>query len=472
MSNQTEYDNNDNNLDSKGSSVNILLCIVIAALILVVIYDNVWGGKKIRTAFESIKKSVSSTFKNENALAVKSIDIEADSRASFAVIGKNIVQCTKDGIKFYNSSFESKWGDTFTMTSPIMTTEGEYIAVAELLGKNVRVYNTEGLVYNIQSDYSISRISLNSNGYVSIITKADDGYRVYVYNSSGNKITERVDQVTGYFPIASDVSDDNRVLVISYVDSTDILLNSRILFFYINENESKNWTNGMYNGVEKPGEIFPEVAFMGNNNLVAAGDSSVFSCNTENGKEEWSYVFTNNIEKLSLKNKNYIVYICGDEKKDFEGIERGTIQCLDLDGNVKDLGKFGSNMTYLNCFSNEIILGENHNFYCINYAGKLIWEHTASQDINDIIPLDKKDTTLYITNINAQIMEMSREEEKDDEENDEEENKQQNNDKGSQPDDLNEENSQPESQDSRNENTENNNENNPDEAVNNGTNET
>ena len=92
------------------------------------------------------------------------------------------------------------------MTSPTLVQEGDFVAVGDMGGKTVRVYNKEGMVYDLQAEGSPVQFALNETGYLSLITKNDSSYRICVYNRKGKLLKERVEESKGIYPLSSDVS--------------------------------------------------------------------------------------------------------------------------------------------------------------------------------------------------------------------------------------------------------------------------
>lgn len=163
-----------------GLAVVLVLCIGCGLVYL----DTAYGSGKIRSLF--VKSSVTQNAGNASAGVLAEIPLDAGSSASFAVFDEAFLLCTKDGAKYYNSVGDQKWNDTFNMTTPTVIQEGSFMAVGDLGGKNVRVYDESGLLYNVQLEGNLSQFALNQNGYLSLLEKKDSGYEVKIYNSKGH----------------------------------------------------------------------------------------------------------------------------------------------------------------------------------------------------------------------------------------------------------------------------------------------
>ena len=296
---------------------------------------------------------------------------------------------------------KEKWNDTFTMTSPYISTEGEFIAVADIMGRTAKMYNSKGKVYEISLDAPIVKIALNKNGFMGVIMNSSGNYIIKIINSSGNVVTERVEATANIFPTGLDISEDDKSFSISYVDTTDISAISKIVFFYIGETEG-DYIDGMFSGITKQNEYIVYLYYMENNTLVAVSDKSVIAMDST-GKEIWTYSLPNKLDWVSFSARTYIALGCGEEMESADGYKNGTVIFLNLQG--KEIGTFESDneITYLEAYSDGTVVGNSKKFTMVKKSGSVIWEHSATQDINDIIPI-KGNNVLYITNNYAQYV--------------------------------------------------------------------
>lgn len=334
--------------------------------------------------------------------------LEADSRAKFKVFGKSFIQVTKDGAKYFNQIDDQKWNDTYTMTSPVVVSEGGYTAVAEMMGRSVRVYNDAGLLYTVSTSGSVVRAALNENGYLSLILfqSATASYKIEVYSTSGTLRLERAEQDANVYPLAADVSDDNRVLAVSYLDGDDVEVISKISFFYVNETDGVNYDNAMFAAADRPGELIPEIRFMKDNLLVAVSDVTVFGV-TKDGNEVFSIPLTNEIAAVGLDNKDTVTLAYGQIMSGSEGKQVGDVEWYNLKGNLNGSFSAGAAVTYLRSANGVTVVGANRDYYGLTKSGKLLWSYKATQDIEDILALDDGGTVLLVTKTQAEVVNMN-----------------------------------------------------------------
>lgn len=400
-------DNNNKNKKKKPFFIFLIFIIIIVGCVFA--YDKYYGNGIVKTIImnyiNNVKEEIpNEAEKEENIKTAKKEDymtFSSDSKSSFKVYGEGFIHCTKDGIKYYSEMGKEKWNDTFTMTSPYISTEGEFIAVADIMGRTAKMYNSKGKVYEISLDAPIVKIALNKNGFMGVIMNSSGNYIIKIINSLGNVVTERVEATANIFPTGLDISEDDKSFSISYVDTTDISAISKIVFFYIGETEG-DYIDGMFSGITKQNEYIVYLYYMENNTLVAVSDKSVIAMDSI-GKEIWTYSLPNKLDWVSFSARTYIALGCGEEMESADGYKNGTVIFLNLQG--KEIGTFESDneITYLEAYSDGTVVGNSKKFTMVKKSGSVIWEHSATQDINDIIPI-KGNNVLYITNNYAQYV--------------------------------------------------------------------
>ena len=356
--------------------------------------------EKVFNLAEHIKEKAQTVVTSENKTGIK---IESGSKTTFIGFGNNYLYCTKDGVKYFDSGQNQKWNSTYTMASPSVVNNGSYTAVAEAQGRSVKVYSEVGELYSVSSEGIIMQVSVNRIGSIGLILKTDSGYKVQLYDENGNLIMERFDEDEGVYPIAVDISADKKVLAVSYLDTTDIEMVSKILFFYTSREDTKNTEAGeFFASVEKVGEIVPAIKYMNNGIFMAVGDKSVFTMDST-GKEVWNDEIYNKIDKITFSGE-YLVMAMGEPLPDKDGAQNGTVRILSTTGKKSNDYVFSKTVTYLKAYKNGIVIGNNRDFTALNYNGKLLWEHTATQDVKDIILMSSSGSVLYVTNNSADII--------------------------------------------------------------------
>lgn len=333
------------------------------------------------------------------------IEIGSNSKSCFATFGKQFLMCTKDGVKFFAGMGDQKWNDTFTMTNPFLVQEGSFVAVGDIGGRMVRVYNQSGLQSSIQTEGVLVFLAMNTNGYLATITKEKNAYKVMIYKEDGTELKGRIEETEGVYPLAVDISDDNRVFAISYLDSSDMQPIGRILYFYINSTEGEEYTDSMFAAMEKEDEIIPIISFMEEGILAAISDHGIYGVNCE-GKEIWKKELTNYLEFTQISKQNITVAL-GKELPNKEGCSKGTVLWIGTNGKEKGQFQKENSISFLRNSNGGTIIGNRKEFYGVDEHGKIFWQYTATGDVYDMQIMEKEQKVLYVNKNNAEILDMN-----------------------------------------------------------------
>lgn len=355
----------------------------------------------------SAEKASGNTSKKDSG--VQLMTFESDSHSKFVQCGGGFYYFTNDGVKFYQSAYTQKWNDTYTLSNITTVSSGEYAAVYEMLGRNLRVYSTNGSAYTVQADGLITHCELNPLGYSTVILNCDDGYKVQVYGADGTLLLERFDQDKGVYPVSSALSDDGKVLAVTYVDTSDVSLISRVMLFYTSKDDSRQTDTGdFFAAVEKDDCVIPLIKYNSKGYFMALSDKSVFAVDVS-GKEIWSTDLTNKAEKAAVLSGGEIAVSLGDQLAGKDGYPYGTLLIIGSGGKTQAKFETGQSITYLNADDNGIIIGNGKDFTCLNNQGKVLWTYDATQDISCIIPFDSSGRkVLVVTYDDARIIDMKK----------------------------------------------------------------
>ena len=397
---------------NKGMTVLLVVLIFVCALAGALYIDTFHGSGRaaqfVTSVFQELGRTGDSGTQGQTQSAYSEKDsmvLNESTRAMVATADKQFFMATKDGMRFFAGMGEQKWSDTFNMITPQMVQEGNYVAAGEMGGKNIRVYDKNGLCYLVQTNGTIMQFALNANGYLSVITKENSAYRIQVYNGQGTLLKGRVEESDGVYPLCSDVSGDNRAFVVSYVDTTDIEPIARVLFFYINAQDSESYTDSMFAAVEKTDEVITALGYMKNGVVAAISDSNIYGFDVE-GREVWRYALDNTLSHATLANDEHIVIALSDGALNAEGREKGLVCILDTAGREVATYATGSAVTYLKATSKGIMVGNDSIYTGLRYNGRMVWSCRISGEVADVIPMESISHTMIVTSGLAVTAEM------------------------------------------------------------------
>ena len=123
---------------------------------------------------------------------LSSIDIEPDEDVSIFAYDKYVVILNDNKLNIYNTSGKKAETIDLNISNPAFTSNGKYLAVAEK-GKQ-KLYLISGTKQKWSADIegTISKVSVNENGYVSVICSGTT-YKsvIIVFDQNGNQLINR-----------------------------------------------------------------------------------------------------------------------------------------------------------------------------------------------------------------------------------------------------------------------------------------
>lgn len=322
-----------------------------------------------------------------------SVAYDANSKAAFYTYAKKdgFFYATKDGISFINADGSEAMSRTYNIASPVMIGEGSVVAVLEKGGNSIYVYNSEGEMYQVTLPFPILNCSINQTGYVSAILKKDDNYMINVFNNKGILQSEGSLVYKNKIPIATDVSNDGRILAICFLDSSNVEINSFVNFYYLNAGEASEYQNedGLFAvSGDNSDQIIGIIKFMDNNALVTVSDKEIAVYEPEKKPVKKAVLpLYNKISAVSFGDTNYFALAYGDKiaNQPSENSEKeGMVGIYDL--SLNKTGEFlaDGKVNYLYCGLNSVIIGEDRNFSAVTNGGSLIWKYTSLQDTKQV----------------------------------------------------------------------------------------
>lgn len=300
--------------------------------------------------------------------------------------------------------------DNFSLENPYVVTSYNKLAIGDKNSKVVRVYSNEGHMYTQNAANNILGFTINKNGFLVVILKNDINYQIEVYNNNGENVYSIKDiSFNEGVPVGVSISEDNKVLAVSYVKTIGATVDSNIVFYSVEE-------NNIFGGVVKQNQIVGIIKFIDNSNIVFISDKEIFviKCNSaktaEQVKEIYKKPLNNVLKEVSfLDGVGYVVCYGQPIIKSEDAIESNTVVFYNQSGG--EIGKYykkDKNITGISSNKFGAILQEARLFTAIDTSGKKLWEYQATQDIKDVIFYDSDNKALIVTNDKIKIVKIDK----------------------------------------------------------------
>lgn len=325
---------------------------------------------------------------------------EANPSVKFTSYKSKVIRYSNDGVSLLDDKFQAEWSQGFNMQKPMVDVCGDYIAVADTKGDCVYLFNGSGLVKKINVTYTVEQVRVTSKG--SVVTVLGDKDRKYLkyYDKEGELIAEGMVQLkkTGY-PMNIDVSDDGRLLVVSYLYVSNGIMKSNVVFYNF-DNMGQTQLDKIVASYEYESTVIPEIRFFGNEQIVAVGDNAVY---IYEGREKpglkKTIKFSEELESVFFDNDKFglTFNLSGDEYPYRTEVYRA---------NGTRIGNFKMDATYDTiCFSGQNVLAYNDiDCKLFSMSGAVKFSYTFDTRIYLIQPVNGRDRFVLVTSDAAKVI--------------------------------------------------------------------
>jgi hypothetical protein len=295
--------------------------------------------------------------------------------------GKYIISYSNEGIKLMDYDGNTFWTQAYTMNAPKLLIKEDYIAVGDIKGRNIYLFNQQGFINKMYSNYPIINFELNESGFIGYIEEFQNKHFIYLYDRNGQYANGETSFERDGYPLDIALSKDGTKLITSYF-YTDGQRSETRMAFYNYSRLGQNYVQNLAGFIKKEEAIVPAISFFDNDTIGAFGDTGVYIYKMEQTPREHKDIL------LDKEIKSIII------EEDFMGLvhKKEDNQYYELDL-YTHLGKKTQETSvdimykYIEHSKDEIIFFNEWESKIYSSKGKLKWEHTFDFAIQQIIPL-------------------------------------------------------------------------------------
>lgn len=361
----------------------VLILIIITMFVLTCIYFNninfrKWCDENI------IDKEISQT-------NVKNITISKDENVQVFAYDKYICVLRKKTLEFYNRIGKKENTIEVDITNAEFSASGRYLAISEKNGQKFYLISGKEKIYENEIEGNISQISVNRNGYLSVVI-SNTSYKsvVDVFDKDGKEIfrtnlrTARVVDVS--------VSQDSKYLAIAEVDLSGIIIKSSIQIVSM-ELAQTNPEDAFVNKYEASvGKLIMNIKYQEKNNLICMYNDSI-DILFENENKEFIKYEEKKLAFVTIELNNRIILV--EENSSGEYTSDTYMNILNPQ-NGKAKKYITSNVAKSIITSeNKIAINFGTELHIINIEGILIKKYKSNAEINNVVMTDNLAAIVY-----------------------------------------------------------------------------
>ena len=174
-----------------------------------------------------IDKNILKKIVDEESSSVSQIELNQDMNPFIFAYDKYINVLSKNVLNQYNKYGTQVGKINVNISVPVYDTNDKYLALADLNGQKIYMISGSTILWEQNLEGNISKVSINKNGYVSVVVTGTTYKTVIVVIDPEGKILFRYFLSNSYVPTIS-ISNNNKYLAIGEIDYKGTIISSTV----------------------------------------------------------------------------------------------------------------------------------------------------------------------------------------------------------------------------------------------------
>lgn len=355
----------------------IITAIVSILLIILIILTCVYIANKSFRDF--IDKYV--LMKNVTENNVTSISLDESESYNVYAYDKYICVFNKNTLVAYNSSGKKEYELTVEISNPLIDTNNRFLLMAEKEKQKIYLISGNSIVWEKELEGNISRVSVNKNGYVSVILTGTS-YKsiIQTFDSTGKEMFKTY--LSSSIAMDSDISYDNKYLSFAEISTNGTLVQSMIKTISIQKAQVTP-PESIVSTITSPSDsAVINLKYQEGNRLICMYDNAIYCIQNEKNEELINLKEDNKVSFADIELTNYAFRII--EKSALLSTD-SIIEIVSVSNKKQSLYTLDSVVKEVYAYDNSIALNLGSEVHFIGTNGWLIKKYTSSQEVRKIV---------------------------------------------------------------------------------------
>ncbi len=320
--------------------------------------------------------------------------------------GQDVVKFSKDGISLVDRKEKAVWAETFDLDNPTAHTCGDYIAVADLQGNDVFLFNKKGKVSSTAVPYPISAIQVAEQGVFAVMMENHQDNYIQLYSRKGELLVEIKTSIeeNGH-PLSMALAPDGKRMIVSAVIIDGMKAKNKVSAYYFGR-RGKNAEDPVVWSRVFEDEMIPQVIFMNNRTVSLIGDSAtyLYSMGRKPGRRPKAVIeFDTEINSV-FTNETYLGYICKNE--DASESAGARLEVYNISGSRIVSKPMDLSYNRIRFDGNEIIAVGDYDCTILSIKGKEKFHGVFEDSLTDVIPTGKKRQYMILSDKGTSVIKL------------------------------------------------------------------
>ena len=372
------FNKNENRTFNKKRIAGLIILLVIIVIFIVgyILYAT---NEEFRTFMDMnvLRKEI--TENNLNSIVLEDYD-----KSNIYAYSNKIAVLKDNKLSLYTASGRQEGQLEVQISTPITYSNGRYFMIAQQDSSKAYLIRDNEIVWEKDLEGNISRVSVNSAGYSSIILTGT-AYKtvIVVFDNQGNELFK---YMSSTITVDSAISEDNQYLSFAEVNISGTFVQSNIKTLSIEKAKTSPNEANVFTYNADSNSLILNIKYQNNNKLVCMYDDSVHVIkNNEDTKV--ADINSSGMTFYSIELNNHLV---GTVESTSGLLDTQTsVQIINMDNQNQSTYNFNGVTKELYSYGNKIALNLGSEVHFIETNGWLIKKYTSSQEIRKIVITDE-----------------------------------------------------------------------------------
>lgn len=318
--------------------------------------------------------------------------------SSYDMFKERVIKYSKDGITLLDEKGEGSWSQSYSMKSPRIVKNQNYLVSADIGGNSVYLFNESGKVEEYTMPYPICDVEVSEQGVIAVVLEDDKANYIQLYDKEGKQIVDSTMTIaqSGY-PLDIALSKDAMCMVVSYVTIDGMDAKNTIAFYNFGSVGQNANSNKYVGGFYYTDTIFPKVEFLDDTTVCAYGDNKavLYYVKEKPSDNTTEIPFDTQIRSV-FSNEKYIGFIRKNEKQPEKG--KYIVDIYNTKGSSVLRKMVDIDYEKVKFHGNDIILIGEYDCTILRLKGNEKFHGRFDNGVTDMIPLKNQREYLVIGN--------------------------------------------------------------------------
>lgn len=318
------------------------------------------------------------------------IEINSDEDQYFHAYDKYIAVLSKNILYTYNGSGQVTAKNDVNISTPIFSSNSRFLVIAENNGNGLYLISGTNILWQNTVDGNISKVTVNKNGYVSVIVSGTNSKSVVItFDSKGNELFKTY--ISYNLAIDADISNDNKYLSIAEIDYSGSIIKSMVKNISIEKTKTDPTNSVVYTYNLAENVLLTKIKYQDKNTLICMCNDGIYSFNISDFSDNKLIEF-DDYEFIDIHLKNNLIYT---STKNYGFSITSYINIFNTQNNSINTYEFKGSIKSVYTYGEKIAINTGSQIHFIGLNGWLIKKYDSYSEINNIILGDSVAGIIY-----------------------------------------------------------------------------